>query len=55
MITFLPADIHPFLKGNESNMFYFSHACECRFQLKSGDGYSFCTFIFPSNLSNTVR
>lgn len=24
MITFLPADIHPFLKGNESNMCFTS-------------------------------
>lgn len=37
-------------------MFYFSHACDCRFQLKSDDlGYSFCTSILPSNLSNAVR
>lgn len=37
-------------------LFYFSHACDCRFQLKSDDlGYSFCTSISPFNLSNAVR
>lgn len=36
-------------------VFYFSHTCHCRFHLKSDDGYSFCTFNFPFNLSNAVR
>lgn len=45
-----------FKKKWKQYVFYFSHACDCRFQLKSDDlGYSFCTSILASNLSNAVR